>query len=294
MLVAGGVGITPYLAIIKELLKRHQLKQDGLPTHVQLIWCVRRSSELSTLLDICPAKICPNLAAAGEEFKCLTIDVAVYVTGEDSSIISNIPNVLAFQEPSSAAQITCNAMPLRVEATCLAPTTSNQNMFILTVILASVSGFILMSGLFHVYIVTPHNSPEDPYSTALDVLMFFISMFVGIALCGGAVVLCWSPSWSSVGLSTSSSSIVSTDISTVQDFSKSIDSILLEEIPQETLLDMSTIVQGTRPNFQGMLFCYPAKHRELWQLDANVKRKLTIVQPIRVSPYIHWHLDHQK
>lgn len=253
MLVAGGVGITPYLAIIKELLKRHQLKQDGLPTHVQLIWCVRRSSELSTLLDICPAKICPNLAAAGEEFKSLTIDVAVYVTGEDSSIISNIPKVLAFQEPSLAPQITCHAMPLRVEATCLAPTTSNQNMFILTVILASVSGFILMSGLFHVYIVAPHNSPEDPFSTALDVLMFFISMFVGIALCGGAVVLCWSPSWSSVGLSSSSSNIISTDISTVQDFSKSIDSILLEEIPQENLLDMSTIVQGTRPNFQGML-----------------------------------------
>jgi hypothetical protein len=63
---------------------------------------------------------------------------------------------------------------------------------------------------------------------------------------------------------------------------------------------MSTIVQGTRPNFQGMLFCYPANHRELWQLDANVKRKLTIVKHHKVSsqlgfsPYIHWHLDHQK
>ena len=49
VLVAGGIGVSPFVAIIRDLLQRYKRDQHNLPSHVTLIWAVQKSEELQLL-----------------------------------------------------------------------------------------------------------------------------------------------------------------------------------------------------------------------------------------------------
>jgi NAD(P)H-flavin reductase len=54
ILVAGGIGVSPFVAILRDLLHRYQRDQPNLPSDVTLIWAVQKSEELQ-LLDLVSA-----------------------------------------------------------------------------------------------------------------------------------------------------------------------------------------------------------------------------------------------
>lgn len=250
MLIAGGAGITPFLAILNDLLKRHQLKQENkLPDRVKVIWSVRSISEISVLRDIRPALICPSLGATNNSLK---LEVEVYVTRNDavSDFSQYDSKILEFETTCAAikgagTQSTVDKSS-RTSAT-LTPPTSSQNLLMVAVILASVAGFVLMSGLFNLYVYTPRNSTESPFPCALDVFLFFISIASAIVVCGGAVLLLWNPAWSYIHskphISPQSPTRPIAEDSEKQDL----------EAQPATLLEMCTITKGSRPRFQGML-----------------------------------------
>ncbi|KAK1301096.1 hypothetical protein QJS10_CPB13g01055 [Acorus calamus] len=51
ILVAGGIGISPFLAILSDILHRIQDKRPCLPKNVLVIWAVKRSKEFSLLSE---------------------------------------------------------------------------------------------------------------------------------------------------------------------------------------------------------------------------------------------------
>lgn len=250
MLVAGGAGITPFLAILNDLLKRHQLKQEKLPVRVQVIWSVRNISEMSILRDIRPAQICPNLANG--DTNSLTLEIEVFVTREDAinDFSQYDSKILEFEDTCAASKSDGQStVDKNSSISSLTSPTSSQNLLMVAVILASVAGFVLLSGLFNLYVYKPRNSTESPFPSALDVFLFFISTGAGIVVCGGAVLLLWSPAWSYIH--SKPNSLPQTPTNTTAEDSAKQERMDLEAQPA-TLMEMCTTTKGSRPRFQGM------------------------------------------
>lgn len=238
ILVAGGAGVTPYLAIIHDLLKRYQLQQDGLPTNVRLIWCVRRRSELATLRTIKPSQIHPRYGY--QQSKGLALNIQAYVTGEaEIGGQDEVP-----MEEMSGAQnrsLGANDSPQNGVSSHKGMSTINsyQNLWMIALILASMTGFVLMSALFYNYVTAPKLQPPGKYyNTAKETVLHFISLFVGIVICGGTIIFFWI--WSESRSRGTSGSY--------KQESKVAD---LEGNDESTLLDTCIVTEGCRPQFQG-------------------------------------------
>ncbi|KAK1263244.1 Ferric reduction oxidase 6 [Acorus gramineus] len=76
ILVAGGIGISPFLAILSDILHRIQEKKPCLPKNVLVIWAVKRSKEFSLLSVLNAQSICPSF------YEKLNLDIQAFVTQE--------------------------------------------------------------------------------------------------------------------------------------------------------------------------------------------------------------------
>jgi len=307
LLIGGGVGITPFLAILRDLLKRHELRQAGLPIDVQLIWCVRRRSELEVLSEIrCPSKLQPVLpgdygAGIGIRDTQLSITVKGFITerskeqpdGSNNSsteaAVCQSDNTILIESPL-AIKSECHASKSSHNNLSLSPVIPSKNPWMAAVIFASATGFVLISGLFHLYVVTPSiccssdsssrssssissknggSSTKPNFPTALEVFLLFVSMFVGIVICGGGVILAWSkkqgykqnalPCTAASALTMQMSkpaatnnreaAIAATRMNIQETAALDLVDVEANAVCEESLLDQCTIAQGTRPDF---------------------------------------------
>lgn len=62
ILVAGGIGISPLLAILRDIMHRTRENKCCLPKKILVVWAVKRSKELSLLSMIDPKFICPSIS----------------------------------------------------------------------------------------------------------------------------------------------------------------------------------------------------------------------------------------
>lgn len=249
ILVAGGVGVTPYLAILRDLLKRHESGEEGLPTNVQLIWCVRRSPELATLGAIQPNKIYSSYGCEDLNPR-LAIDVNAYITGEPEQPKDHITSSTTKSEVYSSANFEEHSASATSSVKPMAALSSNDNLWVLAVIVASLAGFVLVSGLFHQYVFNPNDKPKEgkPFSRPLEVFWFFVSMVIGIVVCGGAVILLWI-----------ATKVGGTSNGGINNIQTSDDDLKMHQVAdlegnneEESLLDRNCVItEGCRPNFQG-------------------------------------------
>lgn len=234
--------MTPFLAILHDLLKRHQLQQGDLPTNVQLIWCVRRKSELATLRTIRPSHIYPSYG--NQQSKGLALNIQAYVTGEAET--GGQDEVLTVEMSGSQIRNLGASENPRKGVTNhkgLSTIISYQNLWMIALILASMTGFVLMSALFYNCVTAPNLQPKGKkYSTAMESVLHLISMSVGIVICGGAVIFIWISSESRKSRGASRSSGAYGQESKIAD---------LEGNDESTLLDSCIVTEGRRPQFQG-------------------------------------------
>ncbi|KAF2317265.1 hypothetical protein GH714_019180 [Hevea brasiliensis] len=76
ILVAGGIGISPFLAILSDILHRINEGRPCLPKNVLVIWAVKKSNELPLLSTINMESICPYFSDK------LNLEICIYVTRE--------------------------------------------------------------------------------------------------------------------------------------------------------------------------------------------------------------------
>jgi ferric-chelate reductase len=197
ILVAGGIGVSPFVAILRDLLHRYQRDQPNLPSDVTLIWAVQKSEELQLLDLVSASTVCPDY---NQKFN---LHIHAFVTRETeprtleqnpetpdsnlqdhfqkSRILSSLTNVEASKRPLSILVGT------------------GSNLWISAGLLASLLGYILASILVSRYVVEPHEkkgleAPEFGSGVPLWVkgLFNFMNMILGVVLFGGAVIALWS------------------------------------------------------------------------------------------------------
>ncbi|KAL5704775.1 ferric-chelate reductase (NADH) [Ranunculus cassubicifolius] len=76
ILVAGGIGIAPFLAILRDIL--HNIAQNNpcMPAKVLIVWAVKKTKELCLLSSIDIESLCPSYSSK------LHLEIQIYVTQE--------------------------------------------------------------------------------------------------------------------------------------------------------------------------------------------------------------------
>ncbi|KAL5718143.1 ferric-chelate reductase (NADH) [Ranunculus cassubicifolius] len=81
LLVAGGIGLTPFLSIIQEIGSAQNSKKIRLPTNIQLIYATKKSQGISLLNPI-------SHLIRNQSVNHLNLKVSIFVTQEEKSIIT--------------------------------------------------------------------------------------------------------------------------------------------------------------------------------------------------------------
>ncbi|KAL3702126.1 hypothetical protein R1sor_020148 [Riccia sorocarpa] len=180
LLVAGGIGVSPFVAIIRDLLHRYKKNEPGLPHDVTLVWAVKSHKELRILDSLHPNSIYPDYAGQ------LTLNVKAYVTqelvedleeGEDEVRLTHIPteyDVRAEEKPMSHLAGSGNILWTGAGIT------------------ASVLGYIVLSGLVGYFYLLP--TDKGSYQVVpwwIRGLMIIGEMVAGVVVFGGSVILIW-------------------------------------------------------------------------------------------------------
>lgn len=185
-LVAGGIGITPFIAILRDLFYRYQTKERGLPKSIQLIWTVKRGSELVLLTDIFPAKRFSNAILHLECHVFLTGRDNRYDTGEMSLIDGN----------NSENEMTMNFPNVSGREGSLSPVAATgYGLWVAGLVAIASCATILVMYVFDIS-TTLHSHEQSPGSTPIAskhiALLYIGSMIVGISGFGGVVLVAWS------------------------------------------------------------------------------------------------------
>eukprot|EP00252_Welwitschia_mirabilis_P001020 TRINITY_DN10_c0_g1_i2.p1 TRINITY_DN10_c0_g1~~TRINITY_DN10_c0_g1_i2.p1 ORF type:complete len:679 (-),score=78.75 TRINITY_DN10_c0_g1_i2:333-2369(-) len=244
ILVAGGIGISPFIAILRDLLHRTQQGELGLPKTILLVWAVKKSKELSILDLVDETSICPNYSEK------MDLIVQVYVTQETEPDLENHIN---------ANKIHCfsNGNLTKRQMSYLVGT--GNIIWACIYLVSSVIGFLISMALVKTFIFS-HYSMVPWW---LKGLYLFLSMVVGIIIFGGASLLLWNM-WECRLLKNDQKS---------EDGSQAGDDSLsyYQEKPisedSKKLIGLDNIKYGCRPNFKEIF----EKASEAWEnVDVGV------------------------
>ena len=95
VLVAGGIGLSPFLAILSDVLHRVSEGKPCRPRNILVVWAVKKSNELPLLSTIDMESICPSFPDK------VNINVDIYVTREsDPPLVTLLANFYFFYQCS--------------------------------------------------------------------------------------------------------------------------------------------------------------------------------------------------
>ncbi|KAK3412378.1 hypothetical protein EUGRSUZ_I01141 [Eucalyptus grandis] len=172
ILVAGGSGIAPFLAILGDMLHLKKQGKPCLPKNVIVIWAIKKSDELHLLSTVDMDLICPNLSDR------LNLEVCVYVTRESDPPL---------EEGNNSEGFTCSVSSLlRGRGMSVLVGTGNSIWSGLYVI-SSVIGFAVLMALLDIFYINPLNIVTWWYRG----LLFVVCMLASVILFGGPVIYFW-------------------------------------------------------------------------------------------------------
>ncbi|EHA8589333.1 putative Ferric reduction oxidase 6 [Cocos nucifera] len=172
ILVAGGIGISPFLAILSDILHRTRDGKPCLPKNVLVIWAVKRSKELSLLSAVDAQHIYSSFPDK------LHLDIQAYVTQESEPSLEDGKVDESMMSPSLST--TNGSMMSSLVGT-------GNNIWSGIYVVASTLGFILLFGIVEVYYIKPFGISAWWYRG----LLFTLCMVAGVIFIGGIVVYFW-------------------------------------------------------------------------------------------------------
>ncbi|XP_043708598.1 ferric reduction oxidase 7, chloroplastic-like [Telopea speciosissima] len=177
ILVAGGIGISPFLAILSDILHRIKEKKPCLPRNVLVIWAVKKSKELSLLSSL-------DVESMGPFTDKLQLEIQNYVTQE-----SEAPLEEGTQSKSMNSFKIVNGSSMSVLVG-----TGNKIWSGIYFILSSI-GFIILIGLLDLFYIKPFQITSWWFKG----LLFVVSMIASVVIFGGLVVVLWNL-WEKINL----------------------------------------------------------------------------------------------
>ncbi|MCO5611480.1 hypothetical protein L7F22_065733 [Adiantum nelumboides] len=199
VLVAGGIGVTPILAILQDILYRYKKalhKSSHLPTSIEVYHCVRTPEELCVLNEIDPNQILPDYNKLG-----LNIHVHAYITSKVRELYTDqLETHLSAGETTPLDLSKFGGSNRRLTTRFVSPNFGAQprgvsriasvgdTKWVACISISSMIGYFVLSGLANLYIVKAYKYNFSNYNRAHVVV---ICMLLGIMLFGGALLIIW-------------------------------------------------------------------------------------------------------
>lgn len=173
ILVAGGIGISPFLAILNDILHCIKERKPCLPRNILVVWAVKKSNELSLLSTFGMESICPFFS------DYINLEIQAYVTRETERPLEEgkVSRALNKNDPLSVSK-GC-AMSVLVG--------TGNKIWSGVYVISSTLGFILCLGLLDIYYINPYGVSFWWYKG----LLFLGCMAVGVVVFGGIVIGLW-------------------------------------------------------------------------------------------------------
>ncbi|KAF5813565.1 putative ferric-chelate reductase (NADH) [Helianthus annuus] len=180
VLVAGGIGISPFLAILSDILHRVKDSKPCMPRNVSIIWAVRTSEELPLLHSLDLNSISPYF------YNKLNLEIHTYVTQEsepplEEGAVQKYVSLGDFSSPSRSGMsgLVGTGNIIWAGAYVLVPTI----------------GFVVSLTLLNILYINPYNISYRWYKG----LLLLICMVTSVIIFGGLVIGLWDRKTSSKG-----------------------------------------------------------------------------------------------
>uniref|UniRef100_A0A7C9EE32 Ferric-chelate reductase (NADH) n=1 Tax=Opuntia streptacantha TaxID=393608 RepID=A0A7C9EE32_OPUST len=173
VLVAGGIGISPFLAVLSDIIHRLKKGKPCMPKNIVIVWAIKKSDELPLLSMLNVESIDPVLLEA------LNLEIQIYVTRESEARL---------EEGKAFGPVTsCTYNPTVNRSTISSLVGTGDNIWAGIYVIASTIGFVIFLALLDVFYINPKGINIWWYKGFLLVLC----MVAGVVIFGGAVVALW-------------------------------------------------------------------------------------------------------
>ncbi|XP_071729777.1 ferric reduction oxidase 7, chloroplastic-like [Rutidosis leptorrhynchoides] len=172
VLVAGGIGISPFIAILSDILHRIEESKPCMPTNLLIIWAVRRSEELPLLHSL-------DLNSLFADFQTkLNLEIQTYVTQESEPPV---------EEGEVQKYISSSGLYSRSRSGISRLVGTGNIMWAGAYIMVSTLGLVLSQTLLKVFYINPYDVSHQWYKG----LLLLICMAASVIIFGGFVIGLW-------------------------------------------------------------------------------------------------------
>uniref|UniRef100_A0A1D1YKS8 ferric-chelate reductase (NADH) n=1 Tax=Anthurium amnicola TaxID=1678845 RepID=A0A1D1YKS8_9ARAE len=228
ILVAGGIGISPFLAVLSDILHRIEEKRPCLPRNILVIWAVKKSKELSLLSVVDSQHFCTSFSDK------LNLDIQSYVTQESEPSLEE-GKIYRDMIQSSLTMTNGSQMSNLVG--------TGNNLWAWAYFLAATTSFVISFGLLEMFYIRPHGISSWWYRG----LLFIICMVASVIIFGGLIVFFWHHMERG-----NSSYEKCRDSDNSLDFLEYNKPVVHDELTATNLMSLMTTHYGCRPDFQDL------------------------------------------
>lgn len=172
ILVAGGIGISPFLAILSDILHRVNEGRPCLPRNVLIVWAVKRSNELPLLSTMDLESICPYF------YDKLNLEISIYVTRESDPPL----------EEGDIHNVTVSSVcPMSKGCGMSVLVGTGDSIWSGLYVISSTLGFVISLGILYIFYINPYSISTWWYKG----LLFSGCMLASVVIFGGLVVGLW-------------------------------------------------------------------------------------------------------
>lgn len=225
ILVAGGIGLSPFLAILSDILHRVREGKPCQPRNILLVWAVKNSSELPLLSTIDMETICPSFSDN------VNIDIRIYVTRESDPPL---------EEGYTYKPIKSSFCPMASDYGMSVLVGTGDNFWSGLYVISSTVGFVTLLALLYGYYITPFHIDIWWYKG----LLYVICMVASVVIFGGSVVVLWH-NWEKKSQLKDKSNNVKVDDKIHQN-----GSLAPKDLSQVSIEKSTIISYGSRPDFK--------------------------------------------
>ncbi|KAL3843613.1 hypothetical protein ACJIZ3_001016 [Penstemon smallii] len=172
ILVAGGIGISPFLAILSDVLHRIKDGKPCLPRNILIIWAVKTSDELPLLQTVDMESIHPTISDT------LNLEIRTYVTRESEP---------SLEEGKAIGPINSVIFPASKRREMSGLVGTGNVIWSGVYVIASTIGLVVTVALLDIFYINPYNVTYWWYKG----LLFIACMVVSVFLFGGLVIGLW-------------------------------------------------------------------------------------------------------
>ncbi|XP_076911904.1 ferric reduction oxidase 6-like [Bidens hawaiensis] len=172
ILVAGGIGISPFLAILSDILHRIRDSKPCMPRNILIVWAIKNSDELPLLHSLDMNSLCPYF------YNILNLEIQTYVTRESEPPL---------EEGDILKYVSSSVFPAPTRGGMSSLVGTGNIIWAGSYMVLSTIGLVVLYALLNVFYINPYNVTQWWYKG----ILFMVCMAASIVLFGGFVIGLW-------------------------------------------------------------------------------------------------------